>query len=328
MSLHPALLFLLGLIVITVGAEFVLRSASRIAALLGVRPILIGLTVVSIGTSLPELAVGMTAVSEGKGALAVGNIAGTNIMNILFILGLSAAIRPLQLHLQSIKLDVPVMIGSSLLLVVMVLNGVLSRWEGIVLVLASIVYLLVLVRTSMRESAAVKKEFAEEFSEEVLVEKGTNKGLIWVSNALLLILGMAMTIGGADWLVTGASAIARSFGVSDAIIGLTIVAIGTSAPELVTTIVATIKDDRDVAVGNLIGSSIVNVLVILGLTCVFSNGIAISNEMIGIDIPLAALVAIVCYPVFRSGRKVSRAEGIFFVLCYLIYLSYLLFFRV
>ncbi|MFO7180776.1 MAG: calcium/sodium antiporter [Pseudomonadota bacterium] len=326
MTLHPAAVFLGGLVVLVLGAELLLRGATRIAAMLGVKPILIGLTVVAIGTSMPELAVGITAALEDKGSLAIGNIAGTNIVNILLILGLSAAIRPLPLELRAIRLDVPVMIAAAIALFVMALDGVLSRTEGLILFVASIVYIAALIWLSRRESAAMKQEFAEEFSPQAL---GAGRGLArgaW--NALLLIVGMGLCVLGADLLVAGAVKLARIFGVSDAIIGLTIVAIGTSGPELATTVVATIKDDRDVAVGNLIGSSITNILVILGLTCVAApHGVDVSSDVLRIDLPLAAVVAIVCWPVFRSDRMVSRREGILFVTAYLVYLATLIFVR-
>jgi len=326
MPLHPVIVFLGGLVVIVVGAEVMLRGSTRIAAMLGIRPILIGLTVVAVGTSAPEFAVGLTAVLEGKGALAVGNIAGTNMLNILFILGLSAAIRPLPLQLQSIRLDVPVMIASAVVLFLMALDGVLSRVEGLLLVLGAVAYTVVLVRFSQRESAELKQEYAEEFGQEAL---GSERGLARGSwNATLLLVGIALTILGAELLVAGAVDLARTFGISDAIIGLTIVAIGTSAPELATTIVSTIKDDRDVAVGNLIGSSISNILLILGMTCLLApNGVDVSADVLRVDLPLAAAVAIACFPVFRSDAKVSRLEGIVFVVCYLVYLGTLVFVR-
>ncbi|HEY8401459.1 MAG TPA: calcium/sodium antiporter [Cytophagaceae bacterium] len=326
MSFYSLILFIGGLILIILGAELLLRGASSIAAMLGVKPIIIGLTVVSVGTSMPELAVGITAVAEGQSSLMVGNIAGTNILNILFILGLSAAIRPLPLQLMSIRLDVPIMIASALTLILISLNGTISRLEGGILVLAFIVYTIVLVRMSKNESAEIKEEYAEEFDAKVLVKKITPGA--WIVNSLLLITGIALTILGADLLVDGAASIAQSMGVSEAVIGLTIVAIGTSAPELATTIVATIKNDRDVAVGNLIGSSISNILFILGLTCaVAPNEVNVGEDILWIDLPLAAGVAIACYPVFRSDRMVSRREGTTFVVLYLIYLSSLLWLR-
>jgi len=326
MTLHPAVVFAAGLVVIVVGAEMLLRGASRIAAALGIKPILIGLTVVAVGTSAPELAVGVTAALEGRGALAIGNIAGTNMVNILFILGLSAAMRPLPLQLQSIRLDVPVMIASALALLVMAFDGVLSRVDGLVLLAAACVYLATLIRLSRRESAAMVREYAEEFGPQALK---TERGALAKSwDGLLLAVGIALTVLGADLLVAGAADLARAFGVSDAIIGLTIVAIGTSAPELATTVVSTIKDDRDVAIGNLLGSSITNILVILGLTCLAaSDGVDVSPDVLRIDLPLAAAVAIVCWPVFRSDRTVSRREGVAFVAAYLVYLTTLVFVR-
>lgn len=323
MTLHPAIVLLGGLVVIIVGAELLLRGASRVAAMLGISPLLVGMTVVAVATSAPELAVGITAAREGRGPLAVANIAGTNIFNILFILGLSAAIRPLPLQLQSIRLDVPVMAASAVALLLMAWDGVLSRFEGFLLLAASLPYTVALVRWSRRESPEMRQEFAQEFSREALA---TGRGLAhgaW--NSALFVLGLALTVLGADLLVAGAVNLARLLGVSDVIIGLTIVAIGTSAPELATTFVATIKNERDVAVGNLIGSGISNVLVILGTTCLVApHGVDVSRDVLWIDLPLAAAVAVICYPVFRTGRQVSRLEGLGFVLAYLGYMTALL----
>ncbi len=326
MDANPYLMFLLGLLVILLGAEMLLREATRLASKLGIRPILIGLTVVSVGTSAPELAVGITAVSEGKGALAVGNIAGTNIVNILLILGLSAMIKPLPIRLLSIKLDVPIMIASALALIAMAADGILSRLEGGLLLLAALAYTLALVRLSQAEAAGAKREFAHEFGRSAMQAGSGHARGAW--HLALLLLGMVLTVLGAEWLVSGAVDLARKLGVTDAFIGLTIVAVGTSAPELVTTLLATYKGDRDVAIGNLIGSSIYNILVILGLTVVAApNGIGMSRDILLIDLPLAALVAAVCLPVFKSDRQVSRSEGTFFVLAYCLYVASLIWLR-
>ncbi|MDO8276587.1 MAG: calcium/sodium antiporter [Burkholderiaceae bacterium] len=331
--LHPALIFLGGLVVIVVGSEMVLRGASRIATLLRIRPIVIGLTVVSVGTSMPELGVGIAAAAEGRGVLAVGNIAGTNIFNILFILGLSAALRPLPLHRLSIRLDAPAMIATALALLIMAWDGMLSRGEGIFLLAAAVGYTIAVVHMSRHEPIAVRREFAEEYGsdgpkslpEAALPQNRLGHG-IW--NGFLLLVGMAVTVLGAELLVSSAASIAKAYGVSDAFIGLTIVALGTSAPELATTLVATIKNDRDVAIGNLIGSGIYNVLAILGLTCVLSpGGVDVSRDILLIDLPLAAAVAVVCYPVFKSERLVSRREGIAFVSVYVAYFGSLLYLR-
>lgn len=326
MTLHPAIVFLGGLVVIILGAELLLRGATRIAAMLRVKPILIGLTVVAIGTSMPELAVGITAVTEGKGPLAVGNIAGANILNILFILGLSALIRPLPMHVLSIKLDVPVMIATAFALMWMAWDGVLNRTEGLLLLGGAVAYVVLLVRMSRRESAQTRHEFVEEYSPKVLLAASAARRAGW--NAFLLIAGIALTLLGADLLVAGAVSIAQALGVSDAVIGLTIVALGTTAPEFTTAMVATLKDDRDVAIGNLIGSNITNVLVVLGLTSIVApGGIDVGEEILRIDLPLAAAVALACLPVFSSNRTVSRLEGGLFVTAYLLYLGSLLFIR-
>lgn len=326
MNFVSILYFIAGLIVITIGAEILLKGASKIASLLGIRPIIIGLTVVSIGTSLPELAVGITAIKEGAEDMAIGNIAGTNLVNILLILGLSAAIRPLPLNLKSMKLEVWIMIITSILLLALCLDGHLSFWEGLLLVVLGIVYIGLLIKYSKKESPEMQKEFREEYEPSTPKEQADWKSWLW--NAMLLISGIVSTIYGADLLVSGAVDIARGLGWSEAIIGLTIVAIGTSAPELVTTLVATYKNDRDVAIGNLVGSSITNVLFILGITCMSTvNGVQVSNDILWFDLPLGAAVAIACYPVFKSDNMVSRKEGITFVVLYLVYLSVLLFVR-
>ena len=330
MALHPALLFLGGLVVVVLGAEMLLRGATRIATLLRISPIVIGLTVVSVGTSAPELAVGLTAAHEGKGPLAVGNIAGTNIVNILLILGLSAAIRPLPTRSLNVRLDVPVMIATAVALLVMAMDGVLTRAEGLGLLLAAVVYTVALVQLSRQEAPDTRLAFRDALAAQAPPRLNMPTGAAaWAWNGALLLAGMALAVLGAELLVAGAVELAKAYGVSDAFIGLSIVAIGTSAPELVTTMISTLRNDRDVAIGNLIGSSIYNVLVILGLTMVAAptSGVDVSAEVLWIDLPLAALVAIVCLPVFRSDRLVSRREGIGFVLAYAAYLGSLLLWR-
>ncbi len=327
MSLMPLITFLFGLVVITVGAEILLRGASKIATLLDIRPIVIGLTVVSIGTSLPELAVGLTAIGEGAGDIAVGNIAGTNLVNILFILGLSAAIRPLLLNLKSIKTEMYTMIIAAVLLLLLSLDGKLDIWDGLIMLVLGIIYLVIIVRASRNEPFHVQMEFREEYETPARHEKRDIK--VWGWNFMLLFCGIVATIYGAEKLVAGAVEIAKYFGMSDAMIGLTVIAIGTSAPELATTLVATFKNERDVAIGNLVGSSIINIFIILGITSIFTpKGIHVSNDLLWFDLPVVALVAMVCYPVFKSDQMVSRKEGIAFVGLYITYVAFLLWYRV
>lgn len=323
MEFHPAVIFVAGLVIIILGAEMILRSAARIAVMLRVKPIVIGLTIVSIGTSTPELAVGLTANISGNGELAVGNIIGANLFNILFILGLSAAIRALPIQGQSLKLDLPMIFFSALLLLLLSYDGFISQRDGGILLLGAIIYTIALIRLSQKESIAVQHEFAEEFSAEKTITTWAATSKIW--NLMVLCAGMALSVLGANLLVDSAVSIAESFGVSSAIIGLTIVAFGTSSPELVTTILATIKNDRDVAVGNLIGSGIYNILFILGLTAfAVPGGIHVGTDVLWIDLPLMIAVSLLCYPIFKSNKMVSRKEGAMFVALYCAYIGILL----
>ena len=326
-ALHPALVFLGGLAVVVLGAELLLKSATRIAHMLRISPIVIGLTVVAIGTSLPELAVGITAAAEGKGALAVGNVAGANILVLLLVLGLSAAIRPLPIQPHSLRLEVPAMIGAALALIIMSIDGVLTRTEGALLVLAAVFYTALIVQSSRRDRRLVADEFLEEYAEPLppLAERRQQ----FIRQGLLLAVSITLTIYGAELLVDGASALAARFGVSDAVIGLTIVALGTSSPELVTTVVATLRGERDVAIGNLLGSAVYNILAILGTVMLVSpRAIDVSRELLFIDLPVAAAVAMVCLPVFRSGHMITRTEGLGFVAAYFSYMALLLLTRV
>lgn len=326
MNGHYFLVFLFGLLVITIGAEILLRGASKIASLLKIKPIIIGLTVVAIGTSLPELAVGLTAIKEGVSDIAVGNIAGTNIVNILLILGLSAAIRPLPLQLNSIKIELFAMILASALLFFLSIDGTLSQFDSGILILLGLIYLIVIIRSSKKEPVKLQIEFHEEYEPSPLTERRDLK--TWTWHFMLLFSGIIATIYGADQMIIGATFLAKNYGISDGVIGLTIVAIGTSAPELATTLVSTYKNERDVAIGNLLGSSVINIFIILGFTGLFiPNGIDISEDILWFDLPFAGLVALACYPVFRSDQLVSRKEGILFLGFYLLYLSYLIFFR-
>ena len=256
----------------------------------------------------------------------MGNIAGTNIVNILLILGLSAWIMPLKVQLLSLKLDLPVMVGSALALLWMAWDGLLSRQEGAWMVAASVLYTIAMVRLSRRESLPIQQEFSREYSaKNILPRVATLQGTVSV---LMLAAGIVVAVVGAELLVSGAVDIAKSLGVSDAVVGLTIVAIGTSAPELATTIMGTLKNERDIAIGNLIGSSTYNILFILGVTSLASPaGVPVDAPLLHIDLPLAALVALVCVPVFASDRLISRKKGACFVAAYAVYLGTLIFWR-
>lgn len=322
-----AVLFIAGLALLVIGAELVVRGASRLAVSLGVKPLVVGITIVAVGTSAPELAVGIAASLQGSGTLAVGNIAGTNVFNMLFILNLSVLVRPLPIHLQILKLELPVMIAAAIFLMVLAWDGILTRLDGGVLFGAAAVYTGALVRISRGETQAVQEEFREMYGADAVMTRRTVMPTR-LRNAVVLAAGLGLSVLGAGWLVDGAIDIARVLGISEAIIGLTIVAIGTSAPELATTIVATLKDERDVAVGNLLGSSIYNILVILGLTCMVSpGGVPVERQLMLVDIPLMTGVMLGAVPVFWTGRRVSRLEGGLGIAIYLAYLLATVLFR-
>lgn len=319
-------LFLLGLAVLIVGSELLVRGGSRIAAMLGISPIVVGLTVVSIGTSFPELAVGIEAAIQGNGAIAVGNIAGTNIVNLLLILGLVAVLRPLKFELTTLRLDLPSMVIAALTLLFMGFDLQLSRAEGIIMVLLAIGYTALVVKSARVQSAAVRREFSQEFAAPPRPRAGRRE--FW-TNLMALLGGIIIIVVGADWLVDGAVQLARLIGASDAFIGLTVVAIGTSAPELVTAIVATVRGERNIAIGNLIGSSTYNILLILGITALVpSGGIPVSPSLAFIDIPVMVAVVVACVPLFLTRRGINRIEGSVMIAAYVVYLVYLLVTRI
>lgn len=323
-----ALLWLIaGLIALIAGAELVVRYGSLLAARMGVPPMIIGLTIVSIGTSAPELAVGIDAMQRDAGSLALGNIAGTNIVNIMLILGLSAAVRAIPFGRRTLVLDLPGMAIVAILVYLLAMDGQLQFWEGIPLLACALVYTVLLGLWTRRENRALAipaivggPELLEEPDPAARPNRWSS---LWY--LIVLIAGIVVIVVGADWLVTGAVSLARAVGVSDAFIGLTVVAIGTSAPELVTTIVATVRGDRDIAVGNLIGSSVFNLTLILGLPVLLANGSGpIDPHLIRVDLPIMVAVSLLCVPLFLTARKLSRWEGVLLVIGYAVYLGYVI----
>jgi cation:H+ antiporter len=322
MTVSTILFLVLGLVLLVWGAEFLVRGASRVAAAAGISSLVVGLTVVAFGTSSPELAVSVMSAFKGQADLALGNVVGSNIFNVLFILGLSAVIVPLVVAQQLVRFDVPVMIGVSLLVFGVGFDGNIGRIDGLLLFAGAVAYTVFLIRQSRKEgSAAVKSEYEQEFGEEV--RKGGGE---WLKNIGLIVIGLAGLMLGSKWLVDSAVAIAQSFGVSELVIGLTIVAAGTSMPEVATSVVAAIRGERDIAVGNVVGSNIFNILCVLGLSSVIApSGIEVSKAALQFDIPVMIGVAVACLPVFFSGYQISRANGVAFLGFYVAYLVYLIF---
>jgi len=316
------LLFLAGLVALVLGASLLVRGASKLALSLGISPLVVGLTVVAFGTSAPEVAVSVGAVLDGKTDIAFGNVVGSNIFNVLFILGVSALITPLIVNMQLIRQEVPIMIGASLLLLVLGLDGKLSFTDGALLFGLMVAYTAFLVVQSRRQTQADKDEFAG--AAPVTVAGAWDARM--PVQLLLIAAGLVLLVVGSDWLVTASIAFAKSMGVSDLIIGLTIVAAGTSMPEVATSIAAALKGERDIAVGNVVGSSTFNILGCLGLSGLVSGdlGLNIPSSLMAFDIWVMLAVSLACLPVFLSGREIARWEGGVFLAYYVAYVAYLI----
>lgn len=309
-----ALLIISGLGILTIGADILIRGATALADRFGVSALVIGLTVVAFGTSAPELAVSVHSAWQGKPDIALGNVVGSNIFNILLILGCCAVIAPLRVHSQLVRFDVPLMIGTSVLFLLFALDHSISMIDGIGLVSLLVCYTIFSIRTGRKESAATKKEFEADLG--LLTKKP-----IWISIGAI-ILGLACLVFGADLFVGGAVELAKQFGLSELVIGLTIIAGGTSLPEVATSIVATLKGERDVAIGNVIGSCIFNILSVLGLAAIVSP-IQISPAALSFDIPVMIGVSAVCLPIFYTNYTITRANGFIFLFFYAAYTTYL-----
>ena len=321
MGIGTIVYLIAGLALLVLGAEFLVRGASRIAAMVGLSPLVIGLTIVAYGTSSPELAVSVQSSLAGQADIALGNVVGSNIFNVLFILGLCALITPLVVAQQLIRLDVPILIGVSFLTLMFGADGKISRVDGIIFFTGAVLYTAFLIIQSRKErNPDVQQEYEQEYGN--LNGSSLQKGLI---NVGLILFGLVLLVLGSRWLVESSIAIARAFGLSELIIGLTIIACGTSLPELATSAIASWRGERDIAVGNVIGSNIFNILAVLGLSSIISpEGINVSTAAIRFDIPVMLAVAIACFPVFFTGNLISRREGLLFVGYYIVYTAYLI----
>ena len=313
--------FVVGLILLIGGAELFVRGSSRLAARTGVSPLIIGLTVVSFGTSAPELAISLQSGLAGQTDLLIGNIVGSNIFNVLFILGISALITPLVVDQKLVRQDVPLMIGFSFLLWAVCVDTVISKYEAVIFVVFLIAYLGFLIYQGRRETnQKVKQEYESEFG-----EPESSVPQHWFIHATLVLVGLALLILGARWLVSSAVEIALYMGVSSVIIGLTIVSAGTSLPEVATSVIAGLKGERDIAVGNVVGSNIFNILGILGVSgVVLSDPIAVPASVLAFDIPVMVAVSIACLPIFFTGYTIARWEGFVFLGYYISYTLYLI----
>jgi cation:H+ antiporter len=313
------LLLIAGAGLLLVGAESLVRGASKLASLLGISPLIIGLTIVAYGTSAPEMAVSVQSSLAGQGDIALGNVVGSNIFNVLVILGLSSILAPIPVAQQLVRLDVPIMIGVSGLLVLFSLDRLLQPSDGIIFLIGVISYTLFLIYQSRRETnVEVQSEYEREYGP-TSVGRWT-----WLLNLVYIGLGLVTLVVGSRMFVAGAVSIAQALGLSELVVGLTIVAAGTSLPELATSLVPTFRGEGDIAVGNVVGSNIFNILAVLGVTTLTSGpGITIPDSVFYFDLPVMVAVAVACLPIFMTGNVISRWEGMLFTAYYVAYATFL-----
>ncbi len=315
MTTTTLIFFALGFAGLIAGGELLVRGAARLAAAISIPPLIIGLTVVAFGTSAPELAVMTRAAFGGQPGLVVGNVVGSNIANVLLILGLSALAAALVAPKRLIQIETPLMIVVSLALLALALDGKISRVDGLILFAGFLAHLLFMIREQRGALQVAQDEAAKELR--------AMKELL--KNGMLVLGGLALLVIAGDWLVKGAVAMARALGVSELIIGLTIIAVGTSLPEMATSIIAGLRGARDIAVGNIIGSNIFNILAGMGLTAIIApNGIEVSQAALRFDIPVMIAAAVACLPIFYIGHRISRWEGGLFFGYYIAYTAYLI----
>lgn len=309
--LLPLLKMAGGIALLTVGAEFLVTAAVSLARRVGLSPLIIGLTVVSLGTSMPELVVSFDAVLRSNEALGVGNVVGSNITNIALILGISALVRPMRVEPQVVRHDGPILIGVSLLLVGLTLDGALGHLDGAILAVGVLAYFVISVRVARTSSDTLQ----EEYDEGLPVERGLGRELGFLG------LGLAGLVGGADVLVEGAVSVAEGLDVPQVVIGLSVVAVGTSLPELATSMLAARRGEGDIAIGNAVGSSILNILGILGFTAVvFPLSTA---SLTAVELVTMVGVVVLVLPLLRSNYTLSRWEGSALLVIYGGYIAYL-----
>ncbi len=306
-----------GFVLLVGGAEIMVRGAAEIAKRFGIPPIVIGLTVVAFGTSAPEMAVAIQSGLEGKADIALGNVVGSNILNILLILGLAAMITPLIVGSRIVRTDVPILIAVTLALFALSYDGRISVVDGAILFAGSILYTVYAIFSARKESYTTGLEEDTDLD--------TPKNRHPAVSFLLVIIGLAMLVTGADFLVAGAVTIARWLGVSELLIGLTVISIGTSLPEIATTVVAALRGMRDMAVGNVVGSCLFNVMAVTGAAAVFTPaGLAVDPALVRFDMPVMLAATVACLPIFATGHLIDRWEGLLFFFFYLAYTTYLI----
>ena len=311
--------FILGIAFLLFGADILVRGSVRVSEALGIPPLIMGLTVVAFGTGSPELAISLKAQVVGSSEIALGNIIGSNICNILLILGVTALLTTVTISIQVVRRDVPFFVFISFAPLVLGYNGIISRIDGLFLVCLYLLYTYWLVRESRQTEDVIqvpKKHFKQ---------KSTNFRkyfLIW--NIWLIMFGLLSLFIGSQWVVDSAVSFARILGISKLVIGLTIISFSTSLPEIATSVVAALRGRIEIAVGNVVGSNIFNILIVLGIaSTVSSHGIHVTQQALWVDIPVMISTSIICLPIFLTGRMIDRFEGGLLLFYYGIYMVYL-----
>ncbi|GAA4739081.1 calcium/sodium antiporter [Modestobacter marinus] len=314
MGLLTTLALLAGFAALVLGGELLVRGGSGLGRATGLSPLVVGLTVVAFATSAPELAVSLDATLSGTPGLAVGNVVGSNITNVLLVLGLAAVVLPVTVRSQLVRLDVPVMVALSVLVLLLALDGAVGRLEGAVLVALLVPYVAWTVILGRRAGT-------DEQSDTPATTAPTRP----LVDLVRLVVGVALLVAGARLLVTAATDLAGALGVSDLVIGLTVVAIGTSLPELATSVIAAVRGEREMAIGNVVGSNIFNITAVLGLTAgIAPDGVPVDAAALRFDLPVMVAVAIALLPVVFTGFTIARWEAAVFVGYYAVYVTYLL----
>lgn len=309
-----------GLVALTGGASIFVDGASGLARRLRIPPLVIGLTIVALGTSAPEVGVNVVAALTGQPALAIGNVLGSNILNILAVLGICAVYAPLLVQAQLVRLDVPAMILATVVLYLVALDlhiGVLESAFLLVLLGTYSILQVLMIRRARKERIDAEAESTA--SDALPPERPL------LIQLLSVVAGATFLVLGSEWLVSGATIVARDLGIDERVIGLTVVAIGTSLPELAASLIATVKGERDIAVGNVVGSNIYNVLAVVGLTgIVTGTGLTVPSAALSLDFPVVLAASLACLPIFFVGGRIERWEGGFFLGAYAVYIGYLI----
>lgn len=317
--LSNILILAAGLAVLTLGGEALVQGAAKLARSMGISALVVGLTIVAFGTSAPELAVSAVACLQERDSLAVGNVVGSNIANLLLVFGLGATLTPMRISSNVVRVDGPIMLAATLLFSIfayatwiVIGRAEIVLWHGIVLTVLLGVYITWTYRFSKSEPEAVQEEFAE------AVRKGRSRILYVV----LILIGLAGLKYGADLIVHGAVGIASTLGISERVIGLTIVAIGTSLPEIATSLVAVRRNQPDIAVGNVVGSNIFNILSVIGISAIIASPISIDASALSWDFPVMVVATLIVLPLMASGHRISRREGLVLLSMFVVYIGY------